>query len=435
MRLKKAIRLHQKGNLAGARSAYERILRRDPQQIDALLYLGVLLHQSGRHDKAIPLIRKALTINPNFLAAHQNLGNIYQETGRTRDALACYRKVIELSPADSNGYSNLCIALKHLGQLDDSIEAGLTATRLDPGNKLAWLSLANVLNRARRYMEAIESFEHALELDPAFFAAHSGLCHCTYLHESSTAEGRKEMASTRAAYQRWLEADPDNPVSRYMLAACTGDSTMTRSPEDFITVLFDEFADNFDQNLAELNYRVPRLIASLVQQIMAEPDAQFDILDAGCGTGLLAADLKPWARRLTGVDLSAGMLEKAENRRQYDSLLRADLGDFLARHGGVYDLVICADTLCYFGELDDIARLIAGALKPGGQLICSFEKKPEQMPGYRLNPHGRYSHSEAYLQTCFAVAGLTIQQIRHETLRNEGGEPVAGMLLVMRNKP
>lgn len=238
------------------------------------------------------------------------------------------------------------------------------------------------------------------------------------------------MVETRAAYRRWLEADPDNPVSSYMLAACTGDASMTRSPEDFITVLFDEFAANFDQNLAELDYRVPTLVANLINSVMERPATQYDILDAGCGTGLLAADLKPFAQNLTGVDLSTGMLKKAEDRNLYDHLIQDDLTRFLSGQKHAWDLVVCADTLCYFGQLDEIFNLLARAVRKSGILISSFERSKNGVQGYRLNPNGRYCHTESYLQSCIEAAGLTLLQTHFEDLRKEGGQAVAGLLLV-----
>ena len=44
------------------------------------------------------------------------------------------------------------------------------------------------------------------------------------------------------------------------------------------------------------------------------------ILDAGCGTGLCGPLVAPHAQRLTGVDLSAGMLAQASEKGVYDEL-------------------------------------------------------------------------------------------------------------------
>jgi predicted TPR repeat methyltransferase len=54
-----------------------------------------------------------------------------------------------------------------------------------------------------------------------------------------------------------------------------------------------------------------------------------DVLDAGCGTGLCGAIVAPYARRLVGVDLSEGMLVHATSKNVYDSLIKAELTEYL----------------------------------------------------------------------------------------------------------
>jgi predicted TPR repeat methyltransferase len=60
-----------------------------------------------------------------------------------------------------------------------------------------------------------------------------------------------------------------------------------------------------------------------------EPSLHFDVLDAGCGTGLCGAILAPFARRLVGVDLSEGMLAHAKAKNVYHELVKAELGGLL----------------------------------------------------------------------------------------------------------
>src|SRR3546814_6752733 len=92
-------------------------------------------------------------------------------------------------------------------------------------------------------------------------------------------------------------------------------------------MIFDQFAHDFDEVLAKLDYQAPKLIEGAVARWLAGQEASdLDILDAGCGTGLCGLLLKPRARKLTGVDLSPGMIEKAQERGVYDELVAAELG-------------------------------------------------------------------------------------------------------------
>src|SRR4029450_12104702 len=115
------------------------------------------------------------------------------------------------------------------------------------------------------------------------------------------------------------------------------------------------------------------------------------IRDAGCGTGLCAPFLSPYAQALVGVDLSANMLEKARVRGLYTQLVKGELVQFL-RTQAPQDIVVSADTLCYFGRLEEAIQAMHGALRPGGHAVFTLEAH-EAEGEYRLNPHGRYSHS------------------------------------------
>ena len=72
------------------------------------------------------------------------------------------------------------------------------------------------------------------------------------------------------------------------------------------------------------------------------PQPVYDILDAGCGTGLCGVLLKPLARSLTGVDLSASMLKKAKQRGIYDRLVEDEITRFLSEHVAAFDVVASA---------------------------------------------------------------------------------------------
>ena len=63
-----------------------------------------------------------------------------------------------------------------------------------------------------------------------------------------------------------------------------------------------------------LEYQLPQQLTRWLPELLGPADKQFQVLEGGCGTGLCAAALKPWASELTGVDISAAMLAKARNK-------------------------------------------------------------------------------------------------------------------------
>ena len=160
-----------------------------------------------------------------------------------------------------------------------------------------------------------------------------------------------------------------------------------------------------------------------------------DVLDAGCGTGLCGPLVAPYARRLVGVDLSEGMLEHAREKNVYDELVRGELTAYLQNHRDAFDLIVTADTLVYFGGLEEVAVAAAGALRSGGRLVFTAEEATgDDAPStYCLKPHGRFSHRAQYVERVLAAAGLSADIARAE-LRVESGLPVAG-LVVTATKP
>ncbi len=137
-----------------------------------------------------------------------------------------------------------------------------------------------------------------------------------------------------------------------------------------------------------------------LRAVAGAPTGTLAVLDAGCGTGLCGRLLKPWARLLAGCDLSEGMLRLAHARRIYDTLHQAELVHYLDTQPPAFDVVVAADTLCYFGELGDAMAAASRALRPGGWLIFTVEALDgDSQPGHQLRPTGRYAHSADYVRS------------------------------------
>jgi predicted TPR repeat methyltransferase len=105
--------------------------------------------------------------------------------------------------------------------------------------------------------------------------------------------------------------DAGNPTARHLIAAYTEQDLPDRAADEYVRQLFDGFAASFDNVLGGLAYRAPQLVADRVATLVGPAAANLTVLDAGCGTGLCAPLIKPYARRLVGVDLSPGMLDRA----------------------------------------------------------------------------------------------------------------------------
>jgi predicted TPR repeat methyltransferase len=124
------------------------------------------------------------------------------------------------------------------------------------------------------------------------------------------------------------------------------------------------------------------------------------------------------------------MLELAERRAVYDALDKAELVGFLRSHPDTFDVVLSADTLCYFGALEGVAEAAARAMRVAGHFVFTVEAlNDDDEAAYRLLVHGRYAHGRAYLRAVLDNIGLGRQRIDGAVLRFEGGLPVRGWVV------
>jgi predicted TPR repeat methyltransferase len=420
-----AMQLHRAGQLEEGETVYRRILEVAPDHPDALHFLGVLSHQRGRSDAAIELIEKSISLDPSHPDRYNNLGNVLVELGRLPEATRAYDKAIALQPGHADAYNNLGAVLKAQGRFDEAAAAYQTAIDLDPQHVNAYNNFGNLLSSRGMVKEALAYYCKAITVAPTN-AQSRKLLGIAYYTIGQTDEAAR-------VFSDWLRDEPDNPIAQHMFAACSGDSVPARASDAYIEATFDSFAGSFDEKLGHLAYRAPQLIAQALAKACDPPAKSLAVLDAGCGTGLCGPLIAPYVCRLTGVDLSAAMLAKAQGRGVYDQLVKAELTAYLEERREAFDVIVSADTLVYFGPLEPVVFAASRALRSRGVLIFTVEQADDKVAGgYRINPHGRYSHSRAYVSRAMDGAGLAIQAMESAVLRKEGGDPVAGLVVTGR---
>ncbi|HXI54661.1 MAG TPA: tetratricopeptide repeat protein [Polyangia bacterium] len=420
-----AVGLQKGGLLDAAEEIYQRILAAIPDHADSLHLLGLSRHERGLHEEAIGLVRKAVASAPDHADAHNNLGNMLLEQNRVDEAEAEYRLVLALRPDHAGAHTNLGSVLRRKKDNAGAEAAFRRALELDNEHAEAYHNLGSVLRDTGRSDEALTAYQRALALRP-----YDGE---SYRRVGATLYALGRIPEAVAIYQRWLTLEPSSALAKHMLAACSGQDVPARASDEFVRGTFDAFAASFDVVLERLHYRAPALIGDAVAATLGAPAAALDVLDAGAGTGLCGPLLRPYARRLTGIDLSKPMLDRAATRGGYDALEPAELTAYMREHPAAFDLVVSADTLVYFGDLAGAASAAAATLRPGGHLIFTVEHAtPEPPEGFRLNPHGRYSHGEDYVRRTLTAAGLTVVSIEKAHLRVENMIPVDGLLVTAR---
>lgn len=427
--LKMAMGLHRDMRLDGAEALYRRLLALQPGDANVQHFLGMLLYQRQRlpeRDEAIRLMTASVVADPHVAAWHNNLGIALLDGGEHEAAANAFGRCSALDATNVDALSNQGCLLRALGRHAESEQAFRQALALQPDFATAHTNLATLLSTTGRLPEAQRHFARSLELQPLNPTARK-LLGVVYAQS-----GRLDEAAT--VFRDWVVSEPDSVQARHHLAAVTGENVPARAPDAYVVDVFDRFASSFDERLAMLDYQAPRLVGTALPAHLGAPEGRLEVLDAGAGTGLCGPWLAPYARRLVGVDLSAGMLDKARRRGGYHELVTAELVAYLDQHQGNFHLIVSADTLCYFGLLDGAMRAAHRALRPDGLLVFTVEAQDDAAggPGHQLQPHGRYCHSRAYVLDCLHSAGMDRADAQPVLLRKESGKAVQGWLVTAR---
>lgn len=107
----------------------------------------------------------------------------------------------------------------------------------------------------------------------------------------------------------------------------------------------------------------------------AGPLAGRDVVDVGCGGGLLAEAMARAGARVVGLDLADEVLRVArlhalESRVELDYRLEG-VEQHAATHGGRYDVVTCMEMLEHVPDPSSVVRACATLVRPGGQVFFS----------------------------------------------------------------
>ena len=357
---------------------------------------GIALHEegvkaflSGQPDQAARLIAQAIAADPAMPDFHYNLAIVLKAQGRLKDAAASYRRAIALKPDYAEAHNNLGNVLRELGEPDKARASLERALAIRPGNADTHYSLGLLCSQA----------------------------------------GAREQAVTHLR----LAQDPeDSRGAKILLAHLGAGDAPDRTPPAHLLRLYDARARFWDQ---ENSYFAHQLVAGALRQYAS--NGKLDILDIGCGTGLVGALVRGLAGRLDGVDLSPAMLEKAQAKSIYNRLAQADIVAFLSAHQNSYDAILGAAILIHFGDLGAVFHAAAHGLRDGGLFIVTLFANPDcdfaVAASDRLAQSGCYAHSPAYVERLARECGfsvLKLEQVVHE--HDVDGNPVAGFVTVLR---
>ncbi len=427
---------------SAAYDCFTQALTLNPDNAEAHINAGIALESLQRLEDALHAYQDAVRCNTHSDEAHYRSGNILRAVGQLDAAEAAYRAALTVNPSHLRALNNLGALFYQRANHAAALDCYQAALALQPGEPEVLYNIANLRYCSRDYPQAAADYRQALEriealseaprqwiIDPTSLKAD---CHQN-LAAIASAQGAHDEAI--AHYRTVLTLWPDHAPALHFLAALGALPVAPRASDDYVTKLFDTYADNFDQHLTQqLQYRMPQLLCGQIQKKLGATTGALEVIDLGCGSGLCGPLLRPMARTLTGIDLSTRMIEKARARGEYDHLHVGEIVAVLTTYPTAhFHLAVATDVLIYFGALEELFAACRRVLKPGGWLGVSIERTTTYP--HVLNLTGRYAHHKDYLAECARGSGFKLVKLTAADIRKETGKPVHGFIALLRALP
>jgi predicted TPR repeat methyltransferase len=446
------LRRFQAGHFEQAARIFTALVGGAPHLALSWNHHAMALISLNRHEEAAAALARSVEIDPTQPQAWDSLAGTLAQLGRFEEAEAACRAALAVGGESGAAWHIIAMARTAQDDFAAAAEAFGRAVELDGGSASLCANLGAALLKCGRFAEADAALASAAgfpDATPAIVDARrlSGLIAAALAGDDDAQGGPDttdthfktalllldaagERAAAARVAQAWASRRPDNAEAQHYRDALSS-RAVERQPASLVAEHFDHLAEAFDEHLtARLGYDGPAQLRGLLNAC-GEPKGDFDVLDLGCGTGLCGEVVAPYARRLTGVDLSGGMLARARARNLYQNLEQSDLNDALEGPGARWDLIVAFDTFPYLGALEETFAAVARALRPGGWFAFSTEHTDGD--GHLLRGNGRFAHGAGYVAG-LAAGRFEIVSQHTAPLRREAGRVVDGGYYLLRTR-
>jgi ubiquinone/menaquinone biosynthesis C-methylase UbiE len=129
---------------------------------------------------------------------------------------------------------------------------------------------------------------------------------------------------------------------------------------------YDDFASWYER---ERHLPYHRMLDDLEVELVERYATGKDLLEVGCGTGLILHRTARFARRAVGIDLSSGMLMKAQQRGL--DVVQASATALPFADASV-DVAYSFKVLAHIHDIHGALREMARVVRPGGWVLAEF---------------------------------------------------------------
>ena len=406
-----------------ANTQFKNVLALNPEHIESRFYLGVFDLEANRLDEAEQAFQTVLAHDSTHVETLTNLGVVALKRQQGQLAIEYFSKVLTLDIDHNEARNNLASTFMHYDRFENALMHYDVLLQKDPEN-IEYQYNSGVAQMALGHLnEAIAHFERLLTKEETHYAALNNLA-AIYIR-------MEDRVKAQELLQRAVKANPLDKTSQHMLRALSGSPQLAETCPEYASNLFNNYALYYDQHLQKyLHYALPNHIVRLLDELHIHEIE--NTLDLGCGTGLTGQVLRDISQTIDGVDIAGKMLAEARGKNIYDNLYEAEALHFLQHTKQHYGLIVAADVLPYFGQLDDLFKAINQNLTPQGYFIFTTEISTNTP--WLLQENARFSHHPDYLQQLADTYGLQTCYQKQVTARHQEGKELPVLLMALRKE-
>ncbi|MEO1112189.1 MAG: tetratricopeptide repeat protein [Pseudomonadota bacterium] len=163
----KGLGYQKSGEIEKAQRCYKQVLKKLPNNADALHLLGVTYRQLGYPKRAIEYIQKAIGVNGKQAPFYANLARAMMDVGTDAESmLAVAEKALSLNPQEKEALNIKGIALTRLKQTEEAEETFQQLLVMYPDFGDAYRNYGMLQREEKDYKKALAFFHRAVQLIP-----------------------------------------------------------------------------------------------------------------------------------------------------------------------------------------------------------------------------------------------------------------------------
>ncbi|MCB9853508.1 MAG: tetratricopeptide repeat protein [Phycisphaerales bacterium] len=181
-RLGRAVRLCDRGDLAGSEAILRKLAVDYPDDVAVLNNLAAVLIDSKRHEDAMKILKEVVASDDRLFGPFINMSFCSIQLHQYADAIVYAREAVARGSHVSQCHIALGDALSVAKDIDGALASYQRAHELAPANAQVLVAMGRLCGKVNRFDESIRYLQDAVALQPDLFVAHVNLCAVALQH-------------------------------------------------------------------------------------------------------------------------------------------------------------------------------------------------------------------------------------------------------------